>query len=480
MIFDYKEIKKLAKEMGRKIDEFLALSSGNDPFYSESEGRMKNALWFKEMWDKFGGPGSHLRRLHYQIVSQETPILRPNGEEYLNTQKDWDFLTSSSKAARYVGLVDVYQLEDHYSPPPICFAEMMPSQGPSVSIDRDDSQYRYAVALPQFEGLPSWLPDTPWYGVDDYVAQQAVHIELWIEKSTMNDVLVPIAERYKLNLVTGKGELSITAAVNALKRMLALKNLSRQTFVILYLSDYDPAGTGMPISVSRKLEYYQRTDGQLGLLDIRLCPIVLTAPQVKAFNLPRVPVKETDKRKDNWEILHGEGQVELDALEALYPGKLAEIVEQEILKYYDPSLQSRADKIERQLRADLEEQRKLFLDDEASRAIDDLQDEYKLVKTAYRNLEAEYLFMVSPLERKVERLNQWMADLMARTDQAYDELAERMKRPALDLDDYALPEAKPIPKTNGYLYDSRLEYMAQLDVYHAYRKNKNEHEEALT
>jgi hypothetical protein len=49
--------------------------------------------------------------------------------------------------------------------------------------------------------------------------------------------------------------------------------------------------------------------------------------------LPRIPIKETEKRSEAFEQRHGEGATELDALEALHPGVLARILEQEIGRY---------------------------------------------------------------------------------------------------------------------------------------------------
>src|SRR5262249_4607181 len=51
--------------------------------------------------------------------------------------------------------------------------------------------------------------------------------------------------------------------------------------------------------------------------------------------LPRVPTKESDSRAGNFEKRHGEGQVELDALEALHPGELARLVEEAVAPYID-------------------------------------------------------------------------------------------------------------------------------------------------
>src|SRR5262249_44796615 len=82
--------------------------------------------------------------------------------------------------------------------------------------------------------------------------------------------------------------------------------------------------------------------------DIKLTPLVLTATQVEAFQLPRIPIKESDVRKDNFERRHGTGATELDALEALYPGELEQIVRDAVAPYQDATLQDRLREAEHQ------------------------------------------------------------------------------------------------------------------------------------
>src|SRR5207245_5643701 len=104
----------------------------------------------------------------------------------------------------------------------------------------------------------------------------------------------------------------------------------------LPISDFDPAGQSMPVAVSRKLEYFVRRSGLE--LDVRVFPVVLTLDQVQYYRLPRTPIKETERRRLGFELRHGEGAVELDALEALYPGELTSVLSQYIEEYYDASL----------------------------------------------------------------------------------------------------------------------------------------------
>ena len=68
------------------------------------------------------------------------------------------------------------------------------------------------------------------------------------------------------------------------------------------------------------MEYFVRTFGLD--LDIRIFPVVLTLEQVQYYQLPRTPIKESERRRGGFEARHGQGAVELDSLQALYPGQL--------------------------------------------------------------------------------------------------------------------------------------------------------------
>src|SRR5262249_37125109 len=63
--------------------------------------------------------------------------------------------------------------------------------------------------------------------------------------------------------------------------------------------------------------------------------------QVVRHNLPRIPIKEEDRRRAAFEDRRGEGAVELDALEALVPGELGRLVEGVFAPYRDPDLTER-------------------------------------------------------------------------------------------------------------------------------------------
>ncbi|GHO68054.1 hypothetical protein KSC_069460 [Ktedonobacter sp. SOSP1-52] len=82
----------------------------------------------------------------------------------------------------------------------------------------------------------------------------------------------------------------------------------------------------MPVAMARELEYFVRM--RQVEQDIRLFPLVLTAGQVQEYRLLRTPIKESERRRSEFEHRYGEGATELDALEAIAPGALARIEEE--------------------------------------------------------------------------------------------------------------------------------------------------------
>jgi len=155
--------------------------------------------------------GVHLRHIHYQLVSQDPPVVKPDGRPYENTTNDWAYLLQASKAARYLNLVDPAAFVDRRNPDPHIYRLYLGSSGPWVDIT-GDWRGDFDVTLPEF----SQFPDFELYG---YKPRQPYHLEIWCEKMTMNDVLLPLCRQYDVNLVTGAGELSITAALDFVKRV---------------------------------------------------------------------------------------------------------------------------------------------------------------------------------------------------------------------------------------------------------------------
>jgi len=457
---DYQTIKQLAKELNVSIQDLIVLAPQNDPFYVGSKSDIQKAYWFASLWERFGyTSGVHLRRVHYQLVSQDPPILKCNGKPYENTVNDWHCLNVSSKYARYLWLVNPDAFVDRRNPEPIINARWpdpadaaFDGQSPSYSVEEGDDWDWYELPdLPELPNLAWAVPDLPDFEVGGYSdVQQSYHLEVWVEKTTANDVLEPLCGSYNVNLVTGAGELSITAVLDLVQRVGRAVRPCR----IFYISDFDPAGYGMPVSVARKIEFFLRERG----LDLDICvePVVLTKDQVIHYQLPRRPIKDTERRKARFEDVHGEGTVELDALEALHPGELAEIVEERILNYYDRELGSRTmDQLHlawQKLHKERERALNEFADDlgELRANYSDLREDFAKTRESFAELVVGFQKRIDPYQERLEAIKD-------RGSELYAKLYERLEEVDVDLPD--LPEPDLPPETNS----------KQLDHYKAYQ-----------
>lgn len=496
----YERIKESAKEQGLSVGDLIALAPKNDPFYTGRPAEKSAARWFAEIWGRFNyQKGVHLRRIHYRLVSQDPPINKPmrkltkrqleeydgpgrpnqDGtvyEPYLNTHRDWQFLNNAAKWARYLGLVDVEAFIDQRNKDPIVEnAEFQDKGGwwyddPKPDMETSTESWNWSK-LPDLPTLPSLdsMPGPPALNAKGYDSiEQEFLVEVWVEKTTMDDVLMPVCRSLKVNLVRGAGELSITMVMEFMRRVQKADRPAR----ILYISDYDPAGLGMPISVSRKIEYFQRSFG-FGDLDIRLQPILLTKEQVEEYRLPRTPVKETDTRKAQWEMDHGEGQVELDAMEALHEGELANLTREEILKYIDPDLQDEAEEVKGNLQADLDERTREVVEEEdiGEVMLAGLEEAYRDLRHRWKDTVEEFADMVEPFQEKIDEYSEEMESIKRWGEAIHAEIKRRLEEETLlePEEEYPLPEPDIPDEEDTHLYIGDRDYIAQLTEYKRYR-----------
>jgi hypothetical protein len=388
MRYDYETLKELAKQLGYSVTNLLALAPKNDPFYSGTPADVTKGQWFANIYNRAGFSrfrAPHLRRVHYWTVSQEPVVKMPDGKPYENTQRCWEFLTEAGKAARYLGLVPLNGITDNKNPQPHVFASYM-----------DGSEVTYQIEVPELDNPYVWINGLYNANVQPY------HLEVWCEKSTMNDVLIPVCQRYNANLVTFEGEVSITSVcVNLLRR---LDESGGKPTRIFYISDFDPAGNSMPVAMSRKLEY--ALDVCERDYDVRVKPLALTQDQIKTYKLPRIPIKDTEKRAGKFEAAFGEGAVELDALEALYPGTLARMVATNLSDYYSTEAENAVNAQQSALRQ--------AVDTEVNEVLSRYQDEIDALRELQRELRAIRVdttdYALETYEAHVEEEDDWLFD----------------------------------------------------------------------
>jgi hypothetical protein len=112
---NYADLKALVDQLDRPLKTLVAQADTTDPFMAGLPWRKERAQWFAVLWRRFDfPPRTHVRRVHYVLISQEDtdPVSMPNGEAYVNTMECYKFLSTASRDARHLGLVQARDLDD--------------------------------------------------------------------------------------------------------------------------------------------------------------------------------------------------------------------------------------------------------------------------------------------------------------------------------------------------------------------------------
>ena len=120
-----------------------------------------------------------------------------------------------------------------------------------------------------------------------------------------------MAEKYEADLYLPTGEISDTLLYRIAKDAAE----DGRPLVVFTVSDCDPAGHQMPVTIARKLQALR--DLLFPTLRFEVVPAALTVEQVRDLDLPSTPLKETEKRADRWRAAFGVEQTEIDALATL-------------------------------------------------------------------------------------------------------------------------------------------------------------------
>ncbi len=448
---DYERLNALAKQLRRPVKS-LIWQYDTDPFYADAPARRAWAEWFAEIWDQFEfQPGVHLRRIHYRLVSQEEPVLDINGNPYVNHVNCWSDLKSASRDARYLDFVPIDSFVDQRADEAVVHLD---GSGSDTDLSVDEVS---EASAPSFMRVHSWMPDPPDYSFSPADISQHYHVEIWSEKTTIADILVPLAQEFSLNVVMGAGDLSLTHCHQFIERVIASERPAR----LLYVSDFDPAGRNMPIMAARKIDFMIRRRGLD--LDIQLRPVVLTHDQCVEHRLPRTPLKATAHGKDRFEERFGEGATELDALEALHPGLLNSILREEIERYYDADLDDAVEEVADEFTKRLDRVRGDIL----GRYDTELEAAREVRRTLAEQCNAE----IGPIIEKYESRFTENAD---RYNAILGTIATELKEEAPDLDEIDWPEPKDGDEDDDPLFDSTRDYVDQMDRLNEYQERPTE------
>jgi hypothetical protein len=353
-------------------NKLTVLSPQVDPYRLDTPAGHRDGAWLADQLDRVLGSGRriHWRGLHYAIVSSGN-IRKPNGEVYRNNDADWTWLANNAgKAARWLGYTDFGRIIDNRNSDPVIHRKptVIPKTWVSIGLD---------ITIPDLDEVE------PYAGVTGFEGRQPHALTIFGEKTSLEDVLLPIARQFEADLYLPAGEISDSL----LYRMAKDGVEDGRTLVVFVLADCDPAGHQMAVSIGRKLQALR--DLCFGDFEFEVVPVALTVDQVRELALPSTPLKETEKRADRWRDAFGVEQTEIDALATLRPRVLEEIVTAAIVPYYDTSLRSRVAEAKREWQA------------KAQQALDDQIDDDTLA--VVREQAAQRL---GELEAEIDSINE--------------------------------------------------------------------------
>ena len=306
-----------AKSAGISTTDMRILST--DPFFVGTQKDYTDAKWAASLWDQMMNrrkKALHLRGFHYWVQSQG--IAKPDGDKYSykDPAKDWGYLLHSVQMARYLGIGTWQNLVDMKHPDPVDFDNYWIGSG-MVDQDEVNIQEQLNNKLENIvnEFIRELMYNSPKYHDDGY---QMYHMEVMCEKNSMGFVIEPACRKYNACYQAFVGQASVEKInLMAERAMKAARNGKKVR--LFYIADWDRYGWSMVTAVARKIEFMTQDEEDM---DIKLTRLALNEDQVDKYNLPKAPK-------------HGEAVVELDALEAIHPGALGDIIEAALKPYYD-------------------------------------------------------------------------------------------------------------------------------------------------
>lgn len=256
-----------------------------------------------------------LRQLYYQFVKQNA---------LPNTQQSYKRLGDIVQRGRMAGLLDWVHMEDRTRN-----LKKLPSwNSPSEIMESALQSYRFNMNK-----------------------LQPVHIEVWIEKEALADVMRHACDPFYVPYFACRGYLSASEMWNAVhNRFLPAMEDDDKRIVIFYLGDHDPSGLDMtrdiPARIAEFLSHHLEdgiTEHTLDEYGVEVRPLALNMAQITEQNLPPNPAKTTDARFKKYRSRYGSESWELDALDNHY---LVDLVQEAILEELDQDILDEARKKE--------------------------------------------------------------------------------------------------------------------------------------
>jgi hypothetical protein len=250
-----------------------------------------------------------LRQLYYQLVA--TGVLP-------NKQTEYKRLGSIVDDARYAGLIDWNHVVDRTRT-----MRELPHWGVPTDEPEVNAQGFVEAVMPQFR-IQKW-------------ETQPLRMEVWIEKDALIDVIARPANALDIPYFACRGYNSTSNAWAAAQRIEGYYDSGAERVLILHLGDHDPEGIDMSRDIEARFrrfligdgyehqagepdeenpgEFFPNEDDE-GRLLFEVRRIALNMDQVRQYNPPPNPAKETSSRYDGYVRQFGiRTSWELDALD---------------------------------------------------------------------------------------------------------------------------------------------------------------------
>lgn len=247
-----------------------------------------------------------LRQLYYQFVARDLfPdewVSKETGSK--NCQANYDKLSSIISKGRRCGLIDWSAIVDR-------------TRFLRKDSSWDDPAHIVANSAAGFR-LDLWR-DQPYY------------VEVWFEKDALLGIFERASEFYRLPMISCRGYGSDSTWWEAAMRINEISNSGKygenKKAIILHFGDHDPSGLDMTRDIEARLNLF-------GCYP-KVRRMALNMNQVREYDPPPNPAKETDSRFTDYQEKFGDECWELDALP---PDMLVKLVNATVKAYIKPKL----------------------------------------------------------------------------------------------------------------------------------------------
>lgn len=212
-----------------------------------------------------------LRQLYYQFVSRDL---------IANKQSEYKKLGAIISEGRRAGLIDWEAIVDLTRK-----LEQLPTwESPAAILAEDARFFRY-----------------------DRWETQPYYVEVWFEKDALMGVFERVSQELRVPFFSCRGYTSDSEVWSAAQRLQSKTDDGKEV-VILHFGDHDPSGLDMTRDIRDRLSLFGA-----GSVDVQR--LALNMNQIKRYNPPPNPAKDTDSRFEGYRREFGNQSWELDALE---------------------------------------------------------------------------------------------------------------------------------------------------------------------